>query len=642
MNRGSDAMLGQAARAVALACVFFLSTQATMLIDALANPPEVLEDTPPVAMDTTEFTITAINEDGMTNLTVLIEIQPPAGFNWEDVWNNPLYMVCGSFLVIVLLVALAWLRVILIPFLFEKRTFEYNYKKTVMYVGEPLLSRATLFAKFGEVPDTLEPFRMGLDPVTRLDLEQFTVEPDLPYGLVLNEETGVIDGIPAERAPNVKYTVFAYVKKKRYKAVVSIEVRAHQAMPEDGEAIKARDYTEADDATYSAAGLTRQGTPSKPGPDAAEPEKPRTRQGRKQAKQRRKAEKKQNKLDAKLQAKQAKLDTKVAKKQTKLDRKHGKVPLDDETVNSAVDEAGSSTDDAPRADPRTDQGKTSTATARGDELEPSPPSPKFEGDLLTRQAQTAVDWDQDDYIRAREEQEAAAPETEVVEEEPEEEPEPILEGTQHELQKGADRVEMDSTDDLPYSGNGWIGHPERGFRISWTGIEGNTLVGVTGVKRKLPAGSVFFEGRVHSDEPEPEPAPELVPEPEPEPEPAAPATSRRDRKRKKKTEHGDKPVPEQVPPRQSEDSGADVSSEIKKGATTLTVADASALPTEGAAWIGDAERGMHITWTGIDGNTLTGVKGIRRAVPPGSRIILEEAPEEEEEEHDVEPRFKKF
>ena len=51
---------------------------------------------------------------------------------------------------------------------------------------------------------------------------------------------------------------------------------------------------------------------------------------------------------------------------------------------------------------------------------------------------------------------------------------------------------------------------------------------------------------------------------------------------------------------------------------------------------------MHITWTGIDGNTLTGVKGIRRKVPPGARIILEEAPEEEEEEPDVEPRFKKF
>ena len=598
---------------------------------------------PVVAMDPTEYTVTAVNEDGMTNLTVVIEIQPPAGFNWEDVWNNPLYMVCGSFLVILLLVALAWFRMILIPFLFEKRTFEYNFKKTVVYVGEPLLSRAALFAKFGEVPDTLEPFRKGLDPVTRLDLEQFSVEPDLPYGMVLNEETGVIDGTPAERAPNVKYTVFAYVKKKRYKAVVSIEVRANQAMPEEGSAVKARDYAEANEATYSAAGLTREGTPAPSEAEAAKPEKPKTRAGRKQAKQRRKAEKKQNKLDAKLEANQAKLDAKAAKKQAKLDRKQGKIATDEESEDDDADEVSPASDGG-QAERRAVGGKGSTRTAPEEEQEAAPPSPKFEGDLLTRQAQTAVDWDQDDYIRTREEQEAATAEPEVVEEEPEDEPEQVIEGTQHELQKGADRVEMDSTEDLPYSGNGWIGHPERGFRIAWTGIEGNTLVGVTGVKRKLPAGSVFFAGRVHSDEPEPEPEPEpeTVPEPEPEPEPAAPATSRRDRKRKKKTEHGDKPVPEQVPPKQTGETGADISSETKKGATTLTLADASALPTEGAAWIGSAERGMHITWTGIDGNTLTGVKGIRRKVPPGARIILEEAPEEEEEESDVEPRFKKF
>ena len=58
MSRGGDAMLGQAARAVALACVFFLSTQAPMLIDALANPPEALEDTSPVARADTLVTLT--------------------------------------------------------------------------------------------------------------------------------------------------------------------------------------------------------------------------------------------------------------------------------------------------------------------------------------------------------------------------------------------------------------------------------------------------------------------------------------------------------------------------------------------------------------------------------------------------------
>ena len=171
------------------------------------------------------------------------------------------------------------------------------------------------------------------------------------------------------------------------------------------------------------------------------------------------------------------------------------------------------------------------------------------------------------------------------------------------------------------------------------------LIGIEGLKKNIPAGSKMRPGTIKSDDPEPEPEAEPEPEPEfePEPEEDEGKLSRRERRRRKKTEHAGKPVPEQVPAKNLDgEAGADVSGDIKKGATTLELADVSGLPTEGAAWIGSAERGMHVTWTGINGTTLTGVKGIRRAVPKGSRIILEDPKEEEEEEVEKEPRFRKF
>ena len=72
--------------------------------------------------------------------------------------------------------------------------------------------------------------------------------------------------------------------------------------------------------------------------------------------------------------------------------------------------------------------------------------------------------------------------------------------------------------------------------------------------------------------------------------------------------------------------------QFQKGATTLTLADASALPEEGAAWVGGAERGVRITWTGKSGNTLTGVEGLRRNMPATSTVVLDDRVEEVEEE----------
>ena len=166
-----------------------------------------------------------------------------------------------------------------------------------------------------------------------------------------------------------------------------------------------------------------------------------------------------------------------------------------------------------------------------------------------------------------------------------------------------------------------------------------------GVTRKIPAGAVLREGTIKSNEPEIEAVQEveIVDEAVPKPVRDDPPISKKERKRRRRTEHGSKPVPEQVPPKQPESEAAtDVSGNIKKGATELELADVSGLPTEGGAWIGSAERGMHITWTGISGTTLTGVKGLRRAVPKGSQIVLDEPLEEEEEDVDDEPRTPKF
>ena len=112
-------------------------------------------------MAQTRYVITGTNEDGSTNITVQLEVEPPAGIAWDDIWSNPLYLVCGSFLLLLALLFLSWLRLILIPWLFENRTFEYNLKKTVVYIGETMLSREELFKRFGEVPDNLEPYKRG-------------------------------------------------------------------------------------------------------------------------------------------------------------------------------------------------------------------------------------------------------------------------------------------------------------------------------------------------------------------------------------------------------------------------------------------------------------------------------------------------
>ena len=61
-----------------------------------------------------------------------------------------------------------------------------------------------------------------------------------------------------------------------------------------------------------------------------------------------------------------------------------------------------------------------------------------------------------------------------------------------------------------------------------------------------------------------------------------------------------------------EAESSELKSEVKKGATTLEVANAKNFAESGSAEINDAKGSTIIAWTGKDGNTLTGVSGVTR------------------------------
>ena len=65
-------------------------------------------------------------------------------------------------------------------------------------------------------------------------------------------------------------------------------------------------------------------------------------------------------------------------------------------------------------------------------------------------------------------------------------------------------------------------------------------------------------------------------------------------------------------------------SEVKKGAATLEVANAKEFAQAGTAAISDDSGRTIITWTGKDGNTLTGVKGITRIFGAASIVMVKD------------------
>ena len=73
-----------------------------------------------------------------------------------------------------------------------------------------------------------------------------------------------------------------------------------------------------------------------------------------------------------------------------------------------------------------------------------------------------------------------------------------------------------------------------------------------------------------------------------------------------------------------EASSSELKSEVKKGATTLEVANAKDFAESGSAEINDAKGSTIIAWTGKDGNTLTGVSGITRVFTAKAALVVKD------------------
>ena len=73
-----------------------------------------------------------------------------------------------------------------------------------------------------------------------------------------------------------------------------------------------------------------------------------------------------------------------------------------------------------------------------------------------------------------------------------------------------------------------------------------------------------------------------------------------------------------------EATNSTLKTEVKKGASTLEVANASEFADAGTAAITDEKGRSIITWTGKDGNALTGVKGVTRVFGTASIVMVKD------------------
>ena len=73
-----------------------------------------------------------------------------------------------------------------------------------------------------------------------------------------------------------------------------------------------------------------------------------------------------------------------------------------------------------------------------------------------------------------------------------------------------------------------------------------------------------------------------------------------------------------------EAESSELKSEVKKGATTLEVANAKDFAESGSAEINDAKGSTIIAWTGKDGNTLTGVSGVTRVFAAKAVLMVKD------------------
>ena len=73
-----------------------------------------------------------------------------------------------------------------------------------------------------------------------------------------------------------------------------------------------------------------------------------------------------------------------------------------------------------------------------------------------------------------------------------------------------------------------------------------------------------------------------------------------------------------------EATSSTLKSEVKKGETTLEVANAKEFAEAGTAAISDEAGSSVITWTGKDGNALTGVKGVTRVFGTATVVMAKD------------------
>ena len=71
-------------------------------------------------------------------------------------------------------------------------------------------------------------------------------------------------------------------------------------------------------------------------------------------------------------------------------------------------------------------------------------------------------------------------------------------------------------------------------------------------------------------------------------------------------------------------SSSKLKREVKKGATTLEVANAKDFAESGSAEINDTKGSTIIAWTGKDGNTLTGVSGVTRVFSAKAALVVKD------------------
>ena len=71
-------------------------------------------------------------------------------------------------------------------------------------------------------------------------------------------------------------------------------------------------------------------------------------------------------------------------------------------------------------------------------------------------------------------------------------------------------------------------------------------------------------------------------------------------------------------------SSTELKEEVKKGATTLEVANAADFEEQGSASIHDGKGTTRISWTGKDGNTLTGVSGVTRVFAASATLTAQD------------------